>query len=188
MKLYLIRHAQTKQERQQESNQWHLSEQGCQQAGALAQESFWSHVDLIVVSSEPKTRLTIEPVVAAWGIPVVEDARFDEVYRGGWINDYAAQVRRFFATPEQSAEPWESAADALDRFLGGLASLQEAYGNQTLALVGHGLILSLYRAYLLGQPAVHFADWQRLAFAAVALVNPTKRLLLKDFTPLPSVR
>ena len=51
-------------------------------------------------------------------------------------------------------------------------------------LVGHGLTLSLYRAYLLGYPTVRFEDWQRLGFAAVALVDPVVDQLLQDFQPV----
>ena len=58
----------------------------------------------------------------------------------------------------------------------------------TLALVGHGLVLSLYRAHLLGLPQVRFVDWQQLSFAAVAQVTllpeTGEGVLVQDFVPV----
>ncbi|MCB0098031.1 MAG: histidine phosphatase family protein, partial [Caldilineaceae bacterium] len=70
------------------------------------------------------------------------------------------------------------------RFLSGIDALTDAYPHETIALVGHGLTLSLYRAHLLGQPTVKLADWQNLPFAAVAHVAPKRHQLLSDFRPV----
>ena len=70
------------------------------------------------------------------------------------------------------------------RFQAGIADLCTHFAGATLALVGHGLTLSLYWAYLLGYPTVRFEDWQHLGFAAVALVDPVANQLLQDFQPV----
>ncbi|MEZ4707383.1 MAG: histidine phosphatase family protein [Caldilineaceae bacterium] len=184
MQLYLIRHAHTQASADLDATAWTLSVQGQQQAAALAQASFWPQVDRIVLSSEAKTRLTIEPVLAQYNLPVTVDPRFDELRRGGWTEDYGAQVAQAFAEPHKPAGEWESAAVALQRILAGLDALMENHPAETIALVGHGLTLSLYRAYLLGQPTVHLTDWQNLPFAAVALVEPASCRLIDDFRPM----
>ena len=184
MYIYLVRHAHTQQEKETASKRWRLSEDGRLQAEALGQEPFWANVDQIVVSSEAKTRLSIQPALATWDIPVAQEARFDELRRGGWIEDYVAHVRQIFASPEHSIEESESAADALERFVAGICALQEIHSGRTMAVIGHGLIFSLYRAHLLGKPTVDFDDWQSLPFASVALVDPVQRLLLEDFRRL----
>lgn len=151
---------------------------------ALAVLPLWDTIDRIILSSEPKTRLTVAAVLACHELPVQVDARFDELHRPGWVEDYAMQVQRAFAEPTQAAGEWEPAAVAFARFRAGVAALCDQFPGATLALVGHGLTLSLYRACLLGQSHVRFADWQHLSFAAVALADPVAERLLQDFQPV----
>jgi broad specificity phosphatase PhoE len=181
-RLYLIRHAHTEPDPLVDSAQWRLSSKGEGQAMRLATQFFWPEVELIALSSEPKTRLTVAPLLALRTLPIVVDHRFDELQRPGWVEDYQAQVAQAFALPDQPAGAWEPAAVALARIMQGIADLVAHYAGRTLALVGHGLTLSLYRARLLGRPRVDFDEWRRLGFAAVALVDPVTPALLADFT------
>jgi broad specificity phosphatase PhoE len=164
---------------------WTLSETGLTQARILAQQPFWERVDRIVLSSEPKTRLTVEGVLRTRPLPVIVDPRFDELKRTAeWTYDYAARVAEVFAHPDQSIEGWEAATHALTRFAAGIEALQQQFRGETLALVGHGLTLSLYRAHLLGQPNVDWDQWRTLSFAAVARVNVEAGKLVDDFYPV----
>ncbi|MBI3959689.1 MAG: histidine phosphatase family protein [Chloroflexi bacterium] len=184
--LYLITHAHTLQKRNTDAAVWDLSAAGYQQAEALARLSLWDGVDRVVVSSEPKTRLTVAPVLAAHRLPLTVDPRFDELRRGsGWVGDYAGRVAAVFAEPDRSVGGGETAADALARFVEGIDALRDAFPHETIALVGHGLTFSLYRAHLLGQKQVDFTDWQRLSFCAVAEVEWPEQRLVRDFQPVP---
>lgn len=184
MQLYLITHAHTQVDTTQDAVHWSLSPLGNAQAQTLATMPWWAQVDRIVLSSEAKTRLTVAPLLASRALPVVVDARFDELQRPGWTEDYVAQVRQAFAEPSRRAGEWEAAANALARFCAGISDLCHTYATETLALVGHGLTLSLYRAYLLGRPQVDLAEWRALSFAAVAIANPGQTQLLQDFQPV----
>lgn len=185
-RLFLIRHAQVEVQPQHDARTWGLSVKGAQQAAQLATLPMWDIIDRIVVSSEPKTRLTVAAVLIQRNLPVTVDARFDELHRPGWVGaeEYALQVQRTFADPAHPAGEWEAATAALVRFRAGIADLCTEFAGATLALVGHGLTFSLYRAHLLGQTHVRFADWQQLSFAAVALVDPVTEKLLQDFQPV----
>lgn len=183
-RLFLITHAHTQIQQTQDAREWVLSAAGQQQAERLATLPLWQEVTAIVLSSELKTRLTIDVVLARYPRPVWVDVRFDELYRPGWVDDYASQVQRAFATPTVAVGEWEAATVALARFRAGIADLCAQFAGGTVALVGHGLTLSLYRAYLLGYEQVHFADWQQLSFAAVALVDPVAEQWLADFQPV----
>lgn len=179
--LYLITHAHTQIDAGVDATRWHLSPRGQVQAHRLAEQPFWPQVDQIILSSEAKTRLTIAPVLMQRDLPVIMEPQFDELRRPGWVEDYQAQVAQAFALPDQPAGEWESAAHAQQRMVHGIAALGRRFAGQTLALVGHGLTLSLYRAALLGQSRVILAEWQRLSFAAVALVELETGRLLQDF-------
>jgi len=181
VKLYLITHAHTAQVPSLDATRWKLSAQGIEQAEALAAQPFWDEVDCIVLSLEEKTRLTVDPVLATRDLNFFHDKRFNELKRGGWVEDYGAQVRQAFTMPDKPSGEWEPAAHGLERFLAGIADLVVRCAGQTVALVGHGLTLSLYRAYLLGQPQVKFEEWVELSFASVALVDPVAVELHQDF-------
>lgn len=181
MRLFLITHAHTQMQQQHDARDWALSAAGQHQAAQLAALPLWNEIDQIVLSSEAKTHLTVAAVLAQRTLPVLVDARFDELHRPGWVDDYAAQVQRALATPTQPAGAWEPAATALVRFQTGIADLCTRFAGATLVLVGHGLTFSLYRAHLLGYPQVRYADWQQLSFAAVALVDPVAGSMLQDF-------
>lgn len=179
--LYLITHAHTQVDPVQNAVNWQLSPAGVVQAEALADRPFWASIDRIIVSSEHKTYLTVAPLLVRHNLPVVVDSRFDEVQRPGWVEEYGERVRAFFAAPEQSIGGWESAAHALRRFVTGVAEQAPPANDEQVALVSHGLVLSLYRAHLLGAWPPDFAAWRRLDFAAVAQVDPLRMKLIVDF-------
>ena len=181
MFVYLITHAHTRQVRALAAEHWQLSAEGQRQSEVLAGAPFWAEIDQVVVSAEPKTLLTVCSVVAARNLPVWTDCRLDEVRRAGWVEDYAAQVARAFANPSISIEGWEPVALAQQRALAALADLQGRFADKTLALVGHGMLLSLVRAYFLGHPQVVLDDWQALGFASYALVDLAQQRVLQDF-------
>lgn len=183
-RLFLITHAHTQIQPALDARQWVLSAAGQQQTERLAALPLWQEVTAIVLSSELKTRLTVDMVLARHPRPVLVDARFDELYRPGWVEDYATQVQRALATPTVAAGEWEPAAVALARFQAAIADLCTQFAGATIALVGHGLTLSLYRAHLLGYEQVRFADWQQLSFAVVALVDPVAEQWLAEFQPV----
>jgi len=184
--LFLITHAHTQQKRDADAARWDLSPAGYEQVAGLARLPFWNGVGRIVVSSEAKTRLTVGPVLAERRLPLTVDPRFDELRRGsGWVDDYAARVAEVFANPERSIGGWESAAYALARFLEGIHALADAFPHEAIALVGHGLTFSLFRAHLLGEAQVNFDDWQQLSFCALAEVEWPGLILAQDFQPIP---
>lgn len=182
--LTLITHAHTQVDPATDAVTWRLSAAGETQAAELAGQPFWATVDRILVSSEAKTRLTVAPVLAQRSLPIMADARFAEAARPGWCDDYAARVAAFFAEPEHSAGGWEPAHAALARFLHGLNAHIDPKAGEHVALVAHGLVLSLYRAHLLGLTTAPFEAWRRLEFAAVAHVDLAGPAFTQDFAPV----
>ena len=185
-RLYLIAHACTRQVPDTDAALWQLNELGQKQAAALARQPFWDDVDRLLLSCEPKTRLTVAPLLKDRQIPNEEDARFNELRRSPeWTSDYTARVAELFRLPRQSVASWEPAAAALTRFCAGIDAWTSRYPQETLALVGHGLTFSLYRAHLLGLPNVNLQDWCDLSFAAVARVEGGQ--IVEDFAVPPGV-
>lgn len=169
MLLYLIRHAATERVAEQPAEQWNLSEAGFLAAGALAGRRFWPEIGRLVTSTERKAIATAAPAAELWRLPSEANPLFDEVRRGDYVEDYEAQVRAFFAQPERSVNGWERAANALARAVTGLATLRAESPDANLALVGHGLLWTLLRAQLLGQPQPDPAEWRAIRMPDVAL-------------------
>ena len=178
---YLITHAHTAQDPDHDSRTWALSEIGRQQADLLATQAFWSSVTHVLVSSEAKTYLTVEPTITARCLPVTVDAKFDELRRPGWAENYTARVSLAFRHPHRSAGTWEQAAQALARFLEGAEAACRQYEGRNLAIVGHGLMMSLYMAYAAGQRHVELDDWRDTGFAAVAIVDLERSKVIQGF-------
>jgi broad specificity phosphatase PhoE len=181
MRVYLITHAHTEQLPGVASDAWRLSARGHEETARLAEAPFWEQVDRVVISAEPKTWLTVAAVVEERKLPVWIDSRFDELRRSGWIDNYGEQVAKVFAQPDTQVMGWEAARNVQKRALAGLDNLRVRFAGETLALVGHGLCLSLLRAELLGQSHVDFSAWQRLAFGTYAYVCLDPPGIIKDF-------
>lgn len=181
MRLYLITHAHTVQDPSVAADAWRLSTRGVQEAAQLADAPFWEGVSRIVLSSEQKTWLTVEAVANARKLPVWIDCRFDELRRTGWSENYAAQVAAAFEEPEKSSGGWEPVARLRVRALEGLRDLQRRFTHENVALVGHGICLSVLRAFFLGCRSLDYRAWQRLTFASVAVAATTPPALVQDF-------
>ena len=185
-KLYLIAHACTRQVPDTDAALWQLNGLGRKQAAALARQPFWDEVDRLLLSCEQKTRLTVAPLLQGKDLPVEQDDRFNELHRTPeWTDDYSARVAEVFRRPRESVAGWEPAAAALDRFCEGIDDWAARHPQETMALVGHGLTFSLYRAHVLGLSTVVLTDWQQLSFAAVACVQDGQ--IVEDFVVPPGV-
>ncbi|MBC8075843.1 MAG: histidine phosphatase family protein, partial [Chloroflexales bacterium] len=86
---------------------------------------------------------------------------------------YEQIVFQVFAAPDRSVEGWEPAGDVLHRMLAVLNEVSAARPEQSVALVGHGLALSLLLADLQGLPHPSLAAWRAIPFAAVAAIDPS---------------
>lgn len=183
MLLYLIRHAATQQDPDRPAEQWTLSEAGFLAANVLAGRRFWPEIQRVITSTEFKTYATVAPALELWGLTHEEWADFDEVRRGGYIEDYQARVADLFAYPDHSPDEWETATAALNRVLNGLHRTLAAYPDDNLVLVGHGLLWSLLRAYLLGYSQVRLEEWSSVSMPDVAVwrVEDGVFTLLQDF-------
>jgi broad specificity phosphatase PhoE len=181
MIIYLITHAHTEQVPEVVTDAWQLSARGEQQAEELAHAPFWRDVHRIVLSSETKTWLTVARVVESHRLPVWVDSRLDELRRTGWSDDYARQVARSFAEPDIAHSGWESVRSVRERAVAALDDLERRFAGEALAIVGHGICLSVVRSAMLGQELVEFSAWQRLAFASMAKIELQPPSLLIDF-------
>ena len=180
LKLYLIRHPATSVDKRRPPEDWQLSEEGERQLDALLRCSFWSEVQHVYSSAEPKAAAVAERVHSDLGIPLSLHSELRELKRVGFAHDYAQQVARVLASPGEEIGGWESLESALGRVW---AFLTEVAGRGVLpaAVVSHGIVLSAVRARLLGRPLVSPAEWRALPFGGVAQIDAVNWQLTADF-------
>ena len=178
--LYLIRHARS-QMMGDEIERWPLSEEGRREAGVLARQSFWREVESILSSPEPKALGTARPAAHRWGIPLEIVDCLHEVHRPQLVPDYETAIARLFAEPETSIAGMEPATQAAERITRCLKELVASRPEQTLAVVSHGLILTLFLARLEHRrPTV--AEWRGIPFTGLAVMDTTSWHLVKDWS------
>lgn len=179
--LWLVRHAAVTLVDGVPPEAWRLSGEGTTAAAALAHDPGWGEVSLVSTSPEPKARDTARPLAAALHAPLHEDGGLREVRRRGTPvlarSRYVDLVRRFFAGEEVPG--WELRDDAAARVAASVdRSLRAADGP--VAVVSHGLVLSLYVAWLTGA-APDLAAWDAMPLPAVALVDVAAARLVHGF-------
>jgi broad specificity phosphatase PhoE len=139
-------------------------------------------VDVESFATSPEPKAVATAVAAARGRSVLEAPGLAELDRSavGWVAralDYVELVQAIFEQPAASVRGCEPAAAAVQRFSDAVASLR----GEHLAVVSHGLILTLYMAQLRGQTHAAVADWQRIALPDVAVVDLERGIVIQDF-------
>jgi broad specificity phosphatase PhoE len=186
--LYLIRHPHTRLDPAVPSSAWGLSATGSAQVSALADAPFWPGVTAIYTSDQPKTTVVGKALRAAHGIPhrVVPNLR--EAARDTWLEPevFQAAQRALFADPDvRPATGWESAQEAAIRFSAAMDRILTQHpAGESLAVVSHATVLTLYAAHLRGVPP-DYDQWQQIGFAAVLAVDRATLRPLTDFVTAP---
>jgi len=170
--ILLVRHAHTAQSGP-DARTWSLSPRGRTEAARLAQWTGWRDVQVIVTSAEAKAIETAAAITMAHPhvttLPPVE-ALGEVDRRGVFVSDYEGAVAAFLAQPGASPHGWEPAAHALARFVTAMEETITAYPATSVAVVAHGLILTLYLSTLIGGSPADIAHWQMIPFASIARV------------------
>ena len=172
--LYLIRHPHTRVDPARQPHEWDLSDLGLEQVKALSKAPFWTCVRGLYASPQPKALIPAKIFGSEYGLPVTAMPELAEIGRGpaGYISaaDYHALLQRFFSEPNARIAGWEQSQSALDRFHSAVQKIIGKPPNQSVAILSHGTILTLYTAMLdNAQPTLE--RWRAIDFAAVSVVD-----------------
>jgi broad specificity phosphatase PhoE len=134
---------------------WPLSERGRQRIQGFLNEPWLSDVTAIYCSSEQKALDTAEIVAQALSLPfeICEQLGENDRSATGYLPnaEFIEVATWFFAHPEQSIRGWETALQAQQRFLDAIEYILQAHtADDTVLVVCHGGVASLYLAHLQG--------------------------------------
>lgn len=181
--LYLVRHAMVVVREAVPSAQWHLSPEGRAAAQALAAEECWASLSRVYSSAEPKAIATAQRICAQNALPLTVEHAFGEVARpwaGGGAEEYRDLARSYLSGT--SVEGWEPQSEATARVRSAVGDTVVKADGSDIAVVAHGLILSLYLKDALGLAAEATAElWSGIGFPDYAVVDPSGPRLIRAF-------
>lgn len=179
--LFLVRHPETRVDLSIPSNLWSLSEEGVNQAQRLARHPLWREVSMIYTSEELKAMATARMVAAHTGLPWQTRSCLGELDRRSYqppdIAAYRSAVTRMFSIRDESIRGWETRAHAEERIITCVQELVAENQDTTVAIVSHGIILTILVAHLTGLSEL-YEFWREMGFASVATLD-TERWILK---------
>lgn len=163
--LFLIRHANVVRDPAIPSHEWRLSENGRSRTIALAHK-LATRPTRLITSSEAKASETGQILADVWGIPCTTAPNLHEHDRRGAPYlaspiEFKNLVAEFFARPDELIFGNETAVQALARFRTAVTTQIEKYPTDSLGIVSHGTVMTLYISSL--NPALDpFTFWQAL--------------------------
>jgi broad specificity phosphatase PhoE len=179
-RLILIKHSHVQVVPELPPEAWPLSEEGQRRCDALAERLRPLGIEVLLSSHELKARQTADRLGRVLGLsPRVwegvheHDRRNVPVMRTG---DFISAVAHFFRHPDRLVLGDETASQAKQRFERAVQQAQAAHPGQSVAIVTHGTVLSLYAADRADQDA--FQLWRRLQLPSyIAFDGPDVRIV-----------
>jgi broad specificity phosphatase PhoE len=180
-KLILIRHSISKQQPDVNASEWTLTQAGKILCEILAKQLFSFSIKHIYTSEEAKASLTGKIVADALNIPCEKVPNLQETRRDSSVffdsqDEFRAKVRDAMQNPDELRFGDETFADARKRFSAQVDALIQDNLNETLAIVTHGRVMSIYLGHILKRDPVEI--WDALAMPAYAVLSlPEKSLV-----------
>jgi broad specificity phosphatase PhoE len=136
MSLWLVRHAMPARSPDVAAAEWELSEQGRQAAESI--RSLLPSGALLISSTEPKARQTLEPAG-----DVITDGCFCEVRRDEAYSDDFLSARHAYVSGTDHPG-WEARAAVAARFDAGVQHWSAGAGSRPLVIASHGMAMTLW--------------------------------------------
>ena len=147
---------------------WELSDEGRQRCIPLAAALSVYNPGRVFTSCEPKAIETGQIVASRLNLPCTP---VDDLHEHRRLNlpftsrpEFKAGIARFFTEPEKQVLGEETAVQATTRFGRAVSALIDRFPQETLILVSHGTVISLfYQSIIDADP---FPLWQKLGLPA----------------------
>ncbi len=180
--LLFIRHAAVIQEPTISSHKWVLSENGRYRTYALIPHIAAYTPSRIITSHEQKAMQTGQIITEALDLPRTTAPGLQEHNRTGapYFEDVAEfhdTIQQLFLQPDELIFGTETATQARTRFTRAIHTLLAQYPTDTLAIVSHGTVLTLFLTH--HNPHLDpIPFWQQLKLPDLVVVTPPQMTLL----------
>lgn len=180
-KIIFLRHAETEKDPNLNAALWGLSENGIKQAEEIVNLPIMNDVDVIYVSEEKKTALTVKPLAKKLEKEMISLSFFDEVKRGDTFltkEEFEVEKVKQLQSLDYHAFGGESGKEALARFKQGVEQVMKENIGKTILIVTHGTILNIYFADLLNAYGKLAERWQKTNFCSYGILE--NKIVIKD--------
>jgi broad specificity phosphatase PhoE len=181
--LILVKHSLPEVNENIPAREWKLSAEGKARCKRLAECLANYQPDHIISSVEPKARESAELVAQELGLSasVFEGLHEHDRSNTGYLSkeQFQESVRDFFAQPRELVFGNETADGAYQRFQTAIDSILSQFPNQTVVVVAHGTVISLYVSHLTGISASSL--WKELGLPSFVILDlESKALITKE--------
>ncbi len=174
--LLLVRHSRPVIDPGVPVEDWRLGDEGRALCRPLAEVLRPYAPSEVFTSTDPKALETAEIVGRYLQVPVWPTAGLHE-HRSPFLNEGLQEaIERFFSRPDERVLGDESANEALRRFSAAVEGVVTSKAGETVAIVAHGRVISLFVAAKTGGTALEI--WRACGHPSVIVLSlPEYRLL-----------
>ena len=173
-RIILIRHSNPEIQQDQTASHWQLSDLGKCRARALSPILSHYHPSCVYSSIEPKAVETAAILAGSLNIPSESHNGLHEHERSHVLwstrERFASQVAELFARPNELVFGDETADQAVSRFSDAVAKLRENHADDTIAIVCHGTVMTLFVSYW--NDIDPFQFWGSLDMPSMVVLSP----------------
>jgi len=178
--LILVKHSLPSVIEDKPAREWNLSDEGRTRAQILAEKLAPYQPEVIISSVEPKAVQTAEIVAHFLGLQMhmVENLHEHDRSKTAYLarDAFESMVREFFDKPNELIFGSETANQAHQRFREAMDSVLHQHKNQTVVIVAHGTVISLFVSRLTGTP--EFPLWKELGLPSFVVVDLHSKALI----------
>jgi broad specificity phosphatase PhoE len=170
-KLILIKHAKPLVDPAKPSDLWGLSDEGREQARALASKIAPHNVAIVISSEEPKAEQTAQILAGELKVAVETAPDLHEHDRSNVPHmrsgEFISHVELFFRKPRERVLGRESASEALGRFENAIDDVLAEHAEGNIAIVSHGTVIALFVEHHSDRNG--FAIWREMSLPSFAV-------------------
>jgi len=174
LKVIFVKHSLPQIDPATPANQWILSAEGARRCLPLAQRLADYHPDIVISSDEPKAVETAQRVAEHLALPWQTGQGLHEHQRQTTpffptIEAFQEGVERFFEQPARLVLGEETANQAHFRFAKAVDSVLAQHPHQTMVIVTHGTVMTLFVSRLFALDPYPF--WKRLTLPSFVVLD-----------------
>jgi broad specificity phosphatase PhoE len=178
--LILVKHSLPEIVESISAREWTLSEEGKSRAHHLTGRLKPYQPEVIISSAEPKAIQTAEIIAHTLGLPsrVVENIHEHDRSQTPFLppEEFERKVQAFFDQPDRLVFGNETANQSHQRFREAMQALLKNDRDQTLIVVSHGTVISLFVSRLTGMPS--FSLWKELGQLSYVVLDAESKALV----------
>jgi broad specificity phosphatase PhoE len=171
--LLLVRHSLPKIVENLPAREWELSAEGQIRAQRLAERLSPFQPEYIISSVEPKARETAEIIAARHNLElhIVDGLHEHDRSKTPYLSrdEFQAAMHEFFEKPDTLVFGRETADEAYARFDQTVRSVLDCHSNETVVIVAHGTVISLFVSRLTGISG--WSLWNELGLPSFVVID-----------------